>query len=121
MTVGASVIICSRERPQLLLDTISSVLEGVELPEEIVVVDQSRAPNQALAGWSGHECPVRYIHSATTGLSRARNLAILAASCDLVVIIDDDMFVDRMWFATLVGALADRGTERRRHRPGSAR
>jgi GT2 family glycosyltransferase len=93
-----------------LLDTIRSVLAGDDLPSEIVVGDQSRVSNEVLAGWSEHEgCAVRYIHSETTGLSRARNISIRAASCDMRVIIDDDMFVERTWFSTIVRALKAEG------------
>lgn len=109
MIRDTSVIICSRERPCLLQDTVESVLAGDELPAEIVVVDQSAAPHPALSGWQGHGCRVRYIHSATKGLSRARNLAIRAASHELIVIIDDDMFVERAWLGALVRALQAEG------------
>jgi GT2 family glycosyltransferase len=104
-----SVIICSRERQQLLRDTIASVLSGDRLPTEIVVVDQSRVPDGELASREHADCPVRYIHSNSTGLSRARNLAIRAAACDQVVIIDDDMFVERDWLRTIVAALDSAG------------
>lgn len=111
MIDNASVIICSRDRPRLLLETIESVLAGDEQPAEIVVVDQSATPNQALAGWLGQGCPVRYVHSATRGLSRARNRAIEAASHEVIVIIDDDMFVERTWLGTLVRALQAEGPQ----------
>jgi GT2 family glycosyltransferase len=109
MIEATSVIVCSRDRPQLLLETIQSVLYGDELPAEIVVVDQSRTVNKALAEWREERCPIRYIHSASAGLSRARNFAIEAASYDLIAIIDDDMFVERTWLATLMQALQAEG------------
>ena len=87
-----------------------SVLAGDELPAEIVVVDQSRAPTRRLAHWSdASNAPYGTSTRPPPGLSRARNLASRAASCDLVVIIDDDMFVDRTWLATLVAALETEG------------
>ncbi len=104
-----SVLICSRERPQLLLETVQSVLQGDARPAEIVVVDQSRAPNRVLAAWQGPDCPVRYIQSRSVGLSRARNEAIRAASHALLVIIDDDMFVKKDWLRSLVAALEAEG------------
>lgn len=103
-----SVLICSRERPQLLLDTIQSILTGDTLPSEIVVVDQSHAPHQALANWQG-PVPLRYLHSCSIGLSRARNEAIRAASGDLLVIIDDDMYVEKDWLRSLVAAQEQEG------------
>ncbi len=109
MIENTSVLICSRNRRQLLLETVESVLAGNELPAEIVVIDQSDAPNERLMDLAENGCPVRYVRSATVGLSRARNIAIRTARCGVLVIIDDDMLVERAWLAALVGALAAAG------------
>jgi GT2 family glycosyltransferase len=106
---NTSLLICSRERPQLLLETVESVLRGDALPAEIVVVDQSAVAHSELAAWTQHDPPVRYIHSATSGLSVARNIGIAAAAHDDLVIIDDDMFVDHNWFSAIVSALLGAG------------
>lgn len=100
-----SLLICSRNRPQLLLETVQSVLRGDELPAEIVILDQSEQPNQALAERKAAPgCIIRYIPSSTVGLSRGRNLSLAAAQHDLFVIIDDDMLVDPDWFGRMVRA-----------------
>jgi len=102
-----SLIICSRDRPGLLRDTVASVLAGDAVPAELVVVDQSAAPHPEL-GAVGEErgCIVRYLWTpGARGLSRARNAGIAAARHDLLAIIDDDMFVAPAWFGALVGAL----------------
>jgi GT2 family glycosyltransferase len=106
---NTSLLICSRERPQLLLETVESVLQGDEWPAEIVVVDQSRKPHPALSGWTRPGPAVRYIHSATSGLSVARNVAIAAAAHGDLIIIDDDMFVACDWFASITHALRTAG------------
>ena len=105
---SASVVICSRERPALLLDTVRSVLDGDTLPGEIVIVDQSSAPNAELAGLDEvRGCRVLYIPSSSKGSSRARNIGIRAASGDVLVMLDDDMFVEKHWLATLLDAMPD--------------
>ena len=105
----ASVVICSRGRPELLHDTVRSVLDGDSLPGEIVVVDQSDSAHAELAGLGEvRGCTVRYLHSATTGLSRARNIGIEAAAGEFVVLIDDDMLVRPDWLGNL---LAGRGED----------
>lgn len=109
MIENTSLLICSRDRPRLLLETIESVLAGAELPAEIVVVDQSSIPHPSLERWTRGDPVVRYIHSGTTGLSVARNIAIAAAGCEDLVIIDDDMFVERDWFGSIVRALRAEG------------
>ena len=106
----SSLIICSRDRPRLLHDTIRSVLQGAELPSEIVVVDQSRVPHEQLSDpQAGGPCEVRYLWARSVGLSRARNEGIAAARHDLIVIIDDDMFVESTWFGSFTRALVNAG------------
>jgi GT2 family glycosyltransferase len=101
-------LICSRERPQLLLDAVRSVLAGTVVPAELVIVDQSAAANAELAALGEvNGCQVRYLHSATTGLSRARNLGLGAATSGVAVLIDDDMLVEDNWLSELVGGLPD--------------
>lgn len=105
-----SLIICTRNRPALLRDTLASVLAGAEVPSEIVIVDQSanvvplliEAPQQ-------RNCAIRHLPSSTTGLCRARNIGIAAARHDLLVFIDDDMYVAQDWFETLIHALVASG------------
>jgi peptidoglycan/xylan/chitin deacetylase (PgdA/CDA1 family)/GT2 family glycosyltransferase len=90
----------------MLLDTIDSILAGRTLPREIVVVDQSRAANAEVAGHLGRAgCEICYIHSNSAGVSRARNLGIRAANNDVVILIDDDMFVEPDTIDRLLQAL----------------
>jgi GT2 family glycosyltransferase len=106
----ATVVVCSRNRPQLLLDTVESVLAGDELPAELVVIDQSDAPHEALAARASDAASrVRYLWTRETGVSRGRNAGLAAARHDIVAFTDDDVFVDRNWLAALVRALAAAG------------
>jgi len=105
-----TLIICSRNRPQLLLETVASVLKGDKVPTELIVVDQSRIPNAALANTkSDRPCDVRYLQTQSIGLSRGRNAGIAQARCDVVAIIDDDMLVEASWFEVLIGHLCQAG------------
>lgn len=107
--VASSLIICSRNRPQLLHDTIQSVLEGDSRPTEIVVVDQSWSRHQVVAGLRDTRCSIRYVHSRSVGLCRARNEGVAAARFDLLAFIDDDMLVAGHWYGALTGALVAAG------------
>src|SRR4029077_8189811 len=107
---STTLIICSRNRPELLLETVRSVLEGDRVPTELVVVDQSRIPNAYLANMkSGRACDVRYLQTQSAGLSRGRNAGIAAARHDVVAIIDDDMLVEPSWFEALIRVLCQAG------------
>jgi GT2 family glycosyltransferase len=99
----SSLIICSRNRPKLLFETVESVLCGDDLPNEIVIVDQSAAPHPQLAQMkTARPCEIRYIHSKTVGVGAGRNLGIASARKDVLFFIDDDMFVASHWFKNLL-------------------
>jgi GT2 family glycosyltransferase len=102
---AASVLICTRNRPQLLTDTLRSVLAADPLPGEVVIVDQSDEVNATAAGLRQAGCAVRYFHSPTVGASRARNEGLRLAERDWVVLLDDDMLVERAWLTTLLAGL----------------
>jgi GT2 family glycosyltransferase len=109
-TLPSSLIICSRNRPRLLLDTVESVLAGDELPAEIVVVDQGDEQHAELARLGKTDgCDVRYLWRPSRGLSRARNEGAAAASHEILVYCDDDMWATPSWFGTVVRALEQAG------------
>jgi GT2 family glycosyltransferase len=97
-----SVIVCTRDRPALVHDTVESILRGDTTPTEIVVVDQSRYADPRLAERGE---PVRYVWSQTRGLCRARNIGLERASGDVIAFSDDDVLVDRGWLRALLDAI----------------
>src|SRR5213593_829939 len=106
-----SLIICSRNRPKLLLDMVDSVLKGEEVPTELIIVDQSDAPHPSLATLKhDRACEIRYLPTHSVGLSRARNVGIAAARHDILVFTDDDLLASRTWFGSVTRALVDAGT-----------
>ncbi len=106
MTALVSVVICSRNRPRLLREAVDSVLTAEQRPAEIVVVDQSDAPEGAvLAGLGSPECAVRWLPSTTRGASRARNAGVTDARHSLLAFLDDDMRVESRWLGAMVRAL----------------
>jgi GT2 family glycosyltransferase len=108
--VPASLLICSRNRPQLLWDTIRSVLAGDEIPAEIVIVDQSDTPDPTLSNFRPQQnCLFRYVWSERKGVSLGRNLAISTATHPILVITDDDMLVAPDWFGALMHTLMNHG------------
>jgi GT2 family glycosyltransferase len=78
----------------MLLDTVRSILAAASVPAEVVVIDQSHAPQPELAQMGTvRECRVHYVHPAAAGVSRGRNLGIRLATQPVVVMLDDDMLV----------------------------
>ena len=102
-----SIVMCSRNRPELLGDTVRSVLATHPVPAELVVVDQGDVPDAAIAGLGTvGGCRVVHVPSTTRGLSRARNIGLRAAAHPVVVLLDDDMLVEPGWLEPLVTAVA---------------
>jgi len=102
-TPTCSVVIATRNRPGLVLDTVRSILDGSATPDEIVVVDQSPEPNQELLDLAGSS-PVRVIRTDKQGLSAANNVGVAETDGDVLAFINDDVFVDRDWLRNLLRA-----------------
>jgi GT2 family glycosyltransferase len=104
----ASLILCSRNRPTLLADSVHSVLHGHEVPAELIIVDQSDVPHPTLGTHgTGRACAIHYLWTLSRGVSRARNVGMAAAHHDLLVFTDDDILASATWFGRLARALRD--------------
>jgi GT2 family glycosyltransferase len=107
-----SLIIPSRNRPELLLATVRSILQGDEIPSELIVVDQSDAPHSTLTTLgTDRACKIRYLRTESVGVSRARNIGIGAARYDILAFTDDDVAVTTTWFGALVRSLRRAGPQ----------
>ena len=106
MILGVTVVVCTRNRSELVRAAVTSILEGDDVPQELVVVDQSVGRTddlESLTGASG--CAIRHLRLSENGLSRARNAGVAAAGCDVVAFVDDDVVVARDWLSSLVRPL----------------
>ena len=109
---NVAVLLCSRNRPVMLEQAVTSILAGNALPAEIVIVDQSDQPHLILACHPNvHGPEVRHVPSASRGLARGRNTAAGLARRPVLAFTDDDVLVDRAWLGRLVGALAAAGED----------
>ena len=101
-----SVLYPTCGRPDFLVRSISELLENDVLPDEIMVVDQSRSSEtrEALSAIDNH----RIIHrpSEEKGLSRARNLGILRSRHPIIASLDDDCVPGRDWIRRATEAIA---------------
>ena len=91
---ASSFIIATRNRPELLLDTVQSLLGQTVLPAELCIVDSSeRAPAREeiedLCQAAG--VTLDYVHPAARGLTRQRNVGIDRTTGDPVFFVDDDV------------------------------
>jgi glycosyltransferase involved in cell wall biosynthesis len=102
----ASVIVCTRNRADVLGRNIRS-LQALDYPNfEVIVVDGSRG--RETADLVRDEFPnVRYLDVGANGKSVALNRGTAAASGSILAFTDDDVRVDRHWLIELVGAFGD--------------
>jgi GT2 family glycosyltransferase len=106
-----SLIICSRNRAQMLAATVESALQAEAIPAELIIIDQSDSPDAPLVERFGRLCNLRYIWSETRGLSRANNRGAELARHELLVFTHDDVLVAPDWLARLVQTLLGQGPE----------
>lgn len=102
-----TVVICTRDRINLLTAALDSVL-AVDYPSfDVVVVDNAAATSLTRDHVRALAHPrVRLVEEPVPGVSRARNAGLLAATGDIVAFADDDVVVDRFWLRALVSGFA---------------
>lgn len=110
----ASIVICTRDRPDSVRTTLNSILD-CRYPAsryEIIVVDNAATGDSIVdlvdTEFQG-EIGVSAVKEPEPGLSHARNRGLDAAQGEIVVFADDDVLVDRDWIATLAAAFEHAG------------
>jgi glycosyltransferase involved in cell wall biosynthesis len=104
-----TVIIPTRDRPELLAECLETVLAS-EYPEdrrEVLIVDNvpsdDRTRSLVEQRFAGRG--VRYLRCDTPGSAAARNAGVEASTAQIVAMTDDDVVVDRHWLVELVAAV----------------
>jgi GT2 family glycosyltransferase len=102
-TDHVTVVMCTRDRTDLLKSAVASVL-AADYPEfDVLIVDnapRTDATREYVTTLADNR--VRLITEPVPGLSRARNTGLLAATGNIVAFVDDDVVVDRDWLSVLV-------------------
>lgn len=105
-----SLILSTRNRPSFASAAVRAVLDGDQVPTEIVVVDQSDVPHPELSTWTADpRCSLRYLSEPARGLSLSRNTGIAASTGQVLLFMDDDILVTREWFGRIVTSLQRAG------------
>jgi glycosyltransferase involved in cell wall biosynthesis len=100
-----SVVICTRDRTELLKGALESLL-ALDYPQrEIIVVDN--APSNNSTAEFVARFPVRYVKEERPGLDWARNRGIAEAKHEIIAFTDDDARPDRNWLRVMAAAFAD--------------
>jgi GT2 family glycosyltransferase len=107
---NTTLLICSSGRSTMLAEVVEQILGGERVPSELIVVENAQGALSPLATLRTDFCRYRYVPTSLSTLSEKRNLALMEATHDLIVICDDDVAVPSTWFGSLVDALLRAGT-----------
>lgn len=91
----ASLIIPTYNRGDVLIETLRMALAQDSHDYEVIVVDQTATVSESLRAFldSAGRC-IRYIRLPFPNLPAARNAAVLAATGEIVIFVDDDVVFD---------------------------
>ena len=101
----ASLVICTRDRPEELARCLASLGSQTRPPDEIIVVDNASRDGRTRA--AAEAAGVIYVREDRPGLDIARNAGVRAARGDIIAFTDDDVRLHPAWFERLTGALED--------------
>ncbi len=98
------VVIPTRNRGELIADTLTSLRASTYPRFRVWVVDQSKGQETAevVEGFMVEDNRFSYVPTCTRGSDKARNIGIRAGSAPIVAFTDDDCRVAEDWLAALL-------------------
>jgi glycosyltransferase involved in cell wall biosynthesis len=102
---SASIIICTRDRPDEVARCLASLKDQTFAPAEVIVVDNASVDDRTRA--AALAAGATYVREDRPGLDHARNSGWRAASGDILVYTDDDVMLHPTWLKRMVGAFDD--------------
>lgn len=102
-----SVVICTRNRSDLLRAALPRFLELTRDHHELIVVDNAPSDSRTADVVESFGPRVRYVLEPSPGLARARNCGLGAASHRFVAFTDDDVTPDSAWLDVISATFAD--------------
>ena len=100
-----SVVVCTRDRHDLLERCLQSLAKLDYPTYEVVVVDN--ASTSDLTRQVAESAHVRYAHEPIPGLNWARNRGFATARHEIIAFIDDDVEVDPLWLRGIAAGFED--------------
>lgn len=100
-----SVVVCTRDRAQILQRCLVALSLLDYSQYEVVVVDN--ASRNADTAQVVAATPFRYVREEQVGLDWARNRGASEATHDIIAYVDDDVLVEPGWLRGVATALAD--------------
>ncbi len=103
-----SVLVRTRNRPQLLQEALASIKSQQFRPLQVLVVNDHGDNHAVLLGsFTEPDLSIAWIENSTPGRSSAANTALDAASGNYCLFLDDDDLIDPQHISNLMQALTD--------------
>ena len=100
--IDASIVICTRDRPESLAKCLRSIAQQTTQPAEIIVVDNASHDDRTRQVAEASD--VIYVRESRPGLDIARNTGARRATRAIVAYTDDDVVLHRRWLERLVAS-----------------
>jgi len=102
--LSLSVVICTKDRPDSLADTLATLWTQSRLPDELMIIDDGHldcGPVAAAAAAHGVSF-VYHNKSDQPGLAQSRRAALEKSSGAVILFLDDDVLLDEGYIAALM-------------------
>ncbi|TPX04002.1 glycosyltransferase, partial [Schumannella luteola] len=100
-----AVVVCSRERAEMLSAALVTIVAHTPREAEILVVDSASTTSATID--VARAAGVRYVRTDTKGLSIARNVGLAATRRPYLVYTDDDCVAVERWTEGILERFAD--------------
>ena len=100
--VSASVVICTRDRPDDIARCLASLPLQTRRADEVIVVDNASRDDRTRQAVIA--AGATYVREERPGLDYARNTGVTTATGDLILFTDDDVLLDPCWIERMVAA-----------------
>lgn len=99
-----SVVICTRDRPDVLRDTLATVWTQSRRPDELAIIDDGRLEAESIA-MAARDAGVSFVYhnkSDAPGLARSRSAGIRESSGDVLMFLDDDVLLEENYIEAVM-------------------